>query len=239
MTIDRPLKLGELFAHTVELYGRRIRAVAGLGTSLAGMIVLARLAPVGVDLAVLARGLTACYAASARVAAGDSFAEACAQAIHSLPVLLVLTLVVSVPLALALTDALLVLVVVAWVTFSGFSIPVAVLEREPDANWLGQVGNALSRSVWLARVEYLHALGVCAALALVWLLFGRVLTVLLTGFADNGSFAAFLIAQAVLGPFFFLGLSVLYFEQKVRAVSSRSDRTRRPDAEVPDAVDPE
>jgi hypothetical protein len=40
--------------------------------------------------------------------------------------------------------------------------------------------------------------------------------VLLTGFADNGNLAATVIANGVLGPFFFLGLSVLYFEQKAR-----------------------
>jgi hypothetical protein len=32
---------------------------------------------------------------------------------------------------------------------------------------------------------------------------------------------AVLLAQIVLAPLFFLGLSILYFEQKARAVSSR------------------
>ena len=50
----------------------------------------------------------------------------------------------------------------------------------------------------------------------IYALLGPILAVLLTGFADNGNLAATVIANGVLGPFFFLGLSVLYFEQKAR-----------------------
>jgi hypothetical protein len=63
-------------------------------------------------------------------------------------------------------------------------------------------------------------LGVCAALVLIYALLGPLLAVLLTGFADNGSLAASVIANGVLGPFFFLGLSMLYFEQRARESSS-------------------
>jgi hypothetical protein len=219
-TIERPLGLGELLAHTVELYGQRIWALVGSGCLLAASIVAARVAPIGVDLLLVGLGLTGCYGAAARLAAGDSFGEAWSQVAVRLPVLLVLGLVVAIPLALALSDIVLIIVVIAWVAFAGFSIPVAMLERPERGAWYDQIGHALLRSVALARAEYLHALGVAAALALVWLLVGRLLAVALVGFAENGGFVAFLVVQALLGPFFFLGLSVLYFEQKARALSS-------------------
>lgn len=218
--VDRPLGLGDVLAETVRLYGERIAALAGTGALFAAAILAARVAPIGVDLAVVALGLTACYAAVARLAAGDSFVEAWSQVAVRVPVLLVLGLVVAVPLALALTDVILLLVVIAWVAFAGFSIPVAMLERPDQEGWYRGVGYALFRSMSLARVEYLHAFGIAAALAIVWLLVGRLLAVALVGFAENGGFVAFLIVQTLLAPFFFLGLSVLYYEQKVRAKES-------------------
>jgi hypothetical protein len=42
----------------------------------------------------------------------------------------------------------------------------------------------------------------------------------LIGFAENGRVVAAAIAQVVLAPVFYLGLSVLYFEQRVREVAS-------------------
>jgi hypothetical protein len=226
LTIERPLGLSEILAETVRLYGERISAVAGTGCLLAGAIVTARIAPIGVDLAIVALGLAGCYAAAARIAAGDSFVEAWSQVAMRVPVLLVLAVVVAVPLALALTDLILLVVVIAWIAFAGFSIPVAMLEQPEQEEWYGRVGYALFRSSSLARTEYLHAFGVAAALAIAWLLLGRLLAVALVGFAENGGFVAFLIVQGLLGPFFFLGLSVLYFEQKARALSSpREQRT--------------
>ncbi len=55
---------------------------------------------------------------------------------------------------------------------------------------------------------------------MIYVFFGQLLVALLRGFADNGGLAATALVQIVLAPFFFLGLSVLYFEQKARAVSS-------------------
>ena len=45
-------------------------------------------------------------------------------------------------------------------------------------------------------------------------------------FADNATRIAIAIVQVVLAPFFFLGLSVLYFEQRARAAVSSAPRTR-------------
>ncbi|MDQ3889759.1 MAG: hypothetical protein M3312_04305 [Actinomycetota bacterium] len=221
--IDRPLALGELLARTAEIYGRRIWAALALGSFLAAMILGASAAPEWAGLTVVAFGFTACYAVSARLIAGDAFGEAFAQAAFRFPVLVVLTIVVSVPLALALANVLMLLFVVAWIALTGFSIPVAMLERNPDSQgFFAPMGHAMTRAIALARVEYLHAAGVVASLAVIYVFIGNVLASALVGFAEAGSFGAFLLVQMVLAPFFFLGLGVLYFEQKARALSSRS-----------------
>ena len=239
-TIHRPLGLSELLAETIRLYGHRFGAAIGVGLPIGGVFLATLVTPPVVDIVIVAVAFTASYAAAARVAAGDSLAEAWAQAGLRVPTLLVLALVVAVPFALAVTQLYLIVPAVAWLGLMGFAIPVAMLEQDPEAkNWLHRLSHAVSRSVALARAEYLHAVGVSAALVMVYIVLGIVLASTLVGFADNGREIAVAIAQVILAPLFFLGLSVLYFEQKVRAVSSRSDPTRRPDAEVPDAVDPE
>ena len=73
----------------------------------------------------------------------------------------------------------------------------------------------------LARVAYLHAFGVAASLVLIQLVFSVVLSVALSAYADNPLFVAQALAQIVLAPFFFLGLTVLYFDQRARASEPR------------------
>lgn len=218
VTIDRPLKLGDIFAETVRLYGERIWAVVGIGAFLAGALLAAEaIGHVIAFVVIVSLAFTAAYAVATRVAAGDPAAEAWAQVGVRLPVLLVLTLVVSVPFVLGRVDPLLLVFSVAWLAFVGLSIPVAMTERSPEAEaWYQRIGFVVSRATALARSEYLHVLGVMTAFVLVFLLLGPVLAVLLAGFADNGGIAAGLIANGVIGPFFFLGLSLLYFEQRAR-----------------------
>ena len=222
LTIDRPLGLSELLAETIRLYGHRFGAAIGLGIPI-GVAFLAILAtPAAVDVVIVALAFTASYAAAARVAAGDTLAEAWAQAGLRLPTLLVLALVVAVPFALAVTQLYLLLLAVAWLGLMGFSIPVAMLEQDPEGKtWFDRLGYTLFRSVSLARVEYLHAMGIAAALIIVYVVLGIVLASALVGFADNGREVAVAVAQVILAPLFFLGLSVLYFDQKMRALSSR------------------
>jgi hypothetical protein len=222
VTIDRPLKLGDLFAETVRVYGDRIWSVIGIGVFLAGSLLAAHvIGHAVVFVAILALAFTAAYAVASRVVVGDPASEAWAQVGVRLPVLLVLTVVVSVPFVLGRVDPLLLLFGVAWLAFVGLAIPVAMLERSPQEEpWYGSIAFSITRATTLARAEYLHVLGVMAAFVVVYILLGPLLAVLLTGFADNGSLAATVIANGVLGPFFFLGLSLLYFEQKARALSS-------------------
>lgn len=227
LTVDRPLGLSELLAETIRLYGERFGAAIGLGIPIAASFIATLVMPTLLDIFPVALAFTATFAAAARVAAGDGFAEAWAQAGLRLPTLLVLTVVVAVPFALAVGQLFLLILAVAWLGLTGFTIPVAMLERDPDAkNWFDQLSYTLYRSVWLARAEYLHAVGVAAALVILEIVLGVLLASALAGFAENGREAALAITQIVLAPFFFLGLTVLYFEQKARALSSpREQRT--------------
>lgn len=222
MAIDRPLKLGELVAETVRLYGERIWATVSIALLLAGALLAASVVDhLAAFVVIVALAFTVAYAVAARIVCGDALAEAWAQVGVRVPVLLALTVVVSVPFVLGIVDVVILFFSVAWLAFVGLAIPVAMLERQvEDTPWYGRIGYALTRASELARAEYLHMLGVSAALVLAYALLGPVLAVLLTGFADNGSLAASVIASAVIGPFFFLGLSVLYFEQRARALSS-------------------
>jgi hypothetical protein len=224
--LDRPLRLGELLAETTRLYGARLWAGVGLGAVTAASFVLGVLLPEAAAVALLSVSLAFCWAAATRLVAGDSFAEAWAQVALRVPALLVFTVVATVPFALALSQQLLlVLFAVLWLAGTGFGIPVAVMERPAEQlDFLHRLGWLLRRSLALARAEYLHAAGVIAALVILYLFLSVILFGLLRGFAENGDVAAAAIAQVVLAPFFFLGLAVLYFEQRARALSSRGGR---------------
>jgi hypothetical protein len=219
-SIERPLKLGEVLAETVRLYGERIWTSVGLGLFVALTLLLgAATGHFAGFVAVFSLAFTAAWAVAARLVAGDRFGEAWAQVALRAPVLLVLTFIVSVPFALSRIDPLLLLLAVFWLGLTGFAIPVAMLERE-DGGWHRQLGFVLQRSVTLARAEYLHAVGIAAALVIVYILFGQILLQALLGFADNGRLASTVLVEIVLAPFFFIGLSVLYFEQSARALSA-------------------
>lgn len=217
MTVpERPLRLGEVLAETVRLYGERAWGVLGVGAVAA--VVLAFDLPDAAQVLLAAWVMTACFAAVARLASGDSFAEAWAQVALRSPVLAVLALVVGVPFSLGWIDPILLLLSTAWLAFAGFSIPIAVLERAPAAaGWPAQLRYVLERSTTLARAHYLHALGVAVTLVIVYVLFGALLGGLLVSFADNGGAAVAALVRLVLVPFVLLGLSVLYFEQRARS----------------------
>lgn len=220
---ERPLRLGELLAETIRIYGERPLAALGLGAVEGAAFLVAEALPALVGVLVLALAFTATYGAAARLVSGDSFAEAWAQVGLRAPVLLVLTFVVAVPFAIAVGYLFLLLLAVFWLALAGFAVPVTMLERSPSAEgFFDRLAYALYRSIRLARAEYLHAVGVAAGLIIVYLLVGNVIGAALVGFADNGRLAAGSLVQLVLAPLFFIGLAVLYYEQRARAaVSSR------------------
>lgn len=224
--LDRPLRLGEVLAETTRLYGARIWAAVGLGVVTAGTFVLGLVLPAAAAIALLALSLAVCWAAATRLVAGDSFGEAWAQVAVRVPALVVFTVVATVPFALALSQQLvLVVFAVLWLAATGFAIPVSVMERPDEPlDFFHRLGWLLRRSLTLARAEFLHAAGVIAALVILYLFLSAMLFGALRGFAEQAEVAAAAIAQAVLAPFFFLGLAVLYFEQRARALSSRGGR---------------
>jgi hypothetical protein len=221
--VDRPLTLGELLAETVHIYGERLWAALGLGAIHAGILIVAAITHPALYFVAAAVMVVVSFAVAVRLAVGDSFREAWAQAAVRLPVLLVLALVVGLPFALApgLLFVLGLVVAAFWLGLTAFAVPVALLDSEGGGRgWLRAVAYALERTVALARTEYLHAVGVAAALILVNYLFGIILAQALVGFGDNTERVAALLTQLVLAPFFFLGLTVLYFEQRARAALS-------------------
>jgi hypothetical protein len=217
-TVDRPLGLGELLAETVRLYGERFWAGLALGTVYTAAIGAAAVVHEALYYVVAAFMVPAAYAGAARLAAGDSFAEAWAQVAVRLPLILVLALVVGLPFVLATSYLVFLLIAAAWIGLIGFAVPVAVLEREHERpSFAARIAYALERAVTLARTEPLHAAGVAAALVLLNYLLAGVLGGALAGYGENSRTIAGLLAQLVLAPFFFFGLSILYFEQKARA----------------------
>ena len=227
--VERPLALGEVFAETVRIYGERLWGTLGIGAVMGGLFLAATVTPPVVSVLLVSLAFTACYAAAVRFVAGDRFAASWAAVATRSPVLAVLNFVVAIPFGIAtgvqgepVGELVFLLFAIAWLVFVGFSIPVAALEDDAETRgWFASLARALQRSVELARAEFFHAVGVVAALFLVYRLVGRLLAAALVGFAENTSEASFFLVQVVLAPFFVLGLAVLYFEQRARAVSSR------------------
>lgn len=218
---ERPLKLGELLAETVSIYGNRIRPAIGLGLVYAGGLLLAGIVHVAVYYLVTAIMFTMASGVAVRLVAGDTFTEAWAQVLVRFPVILLLAAVVGLPFALAGYLSLLFILVAFWLGLTVFAVPAAMVEQTRASGGVFQVVTyALERTLALAKVDYLHATGVVAALLIVNVLFGVLLAGLLIGFADNATRIAIAIVQVVLAPFFFIGLSVLYFEQRARAAVS-------------------
>jgi hypothetical protein len=230
-SIDKPLPLGEVIATTIRLYGDRLWRALGVGAVVAGTFRLAFELPDVLAIVLLAAAFTACYAAAARVAADDGFGAAWRRVAARAPVLLVLVVVVAVPFALGvfvragdpLAGLVFIFFAVSWLVVVGFSIPVTMLDAEEERrSWFERLGHGLHRSIELARAEFLHAVGVTSALVLIYGLLGPLLASVLVGFGDNGRRAAFLLSQVVIAPFFFLGLVVLYHDQRARLAARRS-----------------
>ena len=221
-TVDRPLGLGELLAETIRLYSSRFWAALALGAVVAGTFLVVGVTPWGVDALLLSLSLTCSLGAAARIATGDSVGEAWAQVAVRLPILLLLTVVVSLPFVLSVLSYLeLVLFGAAWIGLTGFAIPVCMLESEAAAgDRFRRLAYVLDRTIALARAELVHAIGVAAALILVYVLAVFALAVALGGVAETTGPPAALLIHLVVAPLFLLGLTVLYFEQKARAVSS-------------------
>ncbi|MCC6224441.1 MAG: hypothetical protein IT201_13245 [Thermoleophilia bacterium] len=215
--IHRPLRLGELLAATVRIFGDRAWPLLALGGVEALVLIGANALPLLPGLGVLAISFAIAFAVAARLVAGDGIRAAWLAAGRALPVLLPLGFVVAVPFYLGFVAGLLMLVLSAgWLGLTAFSVPAAMVETPADPSWLGRARHALARTIALARTNFVHAAGVSAALLVVYILFSVLLAGALRGYADNTRLVAQALAQVPLAPFFFVGLSVLYFEQVAR-----------------------
>lgn len=218
--VDRPLGLSEILAEAIRLYGERLAAALVVGAVFTATLFVGVLVHPVVWVVLATLGFGAAYATACRLVAGDSLVEAWSQVLLRAPVLLPLFVAVVLPFTVTLYYGILVLVGAAWLALSGFAIPVAMLEAERGGeSAFTRLGFAFDRSVQLARVHYLHALGVIAALLVIELLFSQILIRLLLGFADNTAAVSALLAGVVLWPLVFLGLTVLYFEQRTRVTT--------------------
>jgi hypothetical protein len=226
--INRPLRLGEVLATGVRIFGNRPLPFLVVGC-LEGLVLLAANAVhVVAGVGILAASFSIAYAVVARLVAGDGQRQAWGRAAQAVPILAVLAFVVAVPFYLAFIAGLILLLFSAgWLGLTAFAIPAAMVEEPVLPGFSARVVHALRRTAVLARVEYIHAAGVAAALIIVYILFSVALAAALSGYADNSRLVAQALAQIVLAPFFFIGLSVLYFEQRARALESAGRSRRR------------
>ena len=222
VVIDRPLRLGEVFAQAINLYGAVTPAALLVGALQAGSFLLAFVVPWYVQLVALSLAFVLSFAIIVRLVAGDGLSGAARETMRKLPLLLPLAVVTAAPFyaGLFFLEFVFLILSVAWLGLTAFAIPVAMLEPSHEGRparglWRG-LRQTLRRMLALASANYLHAIGVALALVLVYLLLGNLLVRLLFSFADQGEIAAPALVQVVLAPFFFLGLTVLYLEQSVR-----------------------
>ena len=193
--IHRPLRLAELLAASVRIFGERGWALLAIGGLEALVFVGANALPAVPGLAVLAITFAVAFAVVSRIVAGDGLRSAWLSAGRNLPVLLLLGFVVAIPFYLGFVAGLLLLIFSAgWLGLTAFSVPAAMVETPADPSWPG----------------------LSAALLVVYVLFSILLAGALRGYADNTRLVAQALAQIPLAPFFFVGLSVLYFEQSAR-----------------------
>ena len=216
--------VGQLVAETIRLYGRRFWAALPLGLSVAVLNQLRDLDPRWLVLVALvgAVALTTSYVGATAIAADVRLTR------RSVATALAAGFVAFLPLALLLGTFN--LLGVAWVAFIGLSVPVALIE-------LAGLRPALRRGMRLARVDYVHALGSLAALAIVYFLTSVMLGVLLRSQGDQTERIALFLADLVLAPLLFLGAALLYYDQAARLDSAGPQR--RSDADLHPAVDPD
>ena len=219
--------VGQLVAETIRLYGANFaRALAlGLVVAITNQLAVHRSAADGAVVFVAASPFfTLAYAYATRLATGVAASS------RAWGVALVTGTLVFAPAAALISWFK--LAVVLWLALVGLVVPVALVER---ASFRGTFRRALA----LGRVDYVHAAGSLAALALVFGLSEWALTLVLHSQADNTVRTAVFLADVVLGPLLFLGAALLYVDQDARLRSRREhgSRGKERDGDLPDVDD--
>jgi hypothetical protein len=216
--------VGQLVAATIHLYGRHFWRGLALGVGPAVLTTIAgRLAYNDWLVLMMTAGsvvLSTSYIGAVAVAAEARLDRRALLALAA-------GTLAFLPVPILLFGA--VLPAVAWFALVGLVVPVVMLEQRG-------LRESFRRAVRLASVDYVHALGSLAALAIVVAVSIGVLAFLLLGAGQQTARVAFFLANLVLSPLLFLGAALLYFDQKAR-LESGSPRRRRRDARLHHADD--
>lgn len=222
LEVDHPLGAGEVVATTIREYGRRPLTYVAIGAleALAGLTTYSGAGiPLAVGLVIVAFAFVLCFALTTVVSGGWSQAESIARLKNAGGVLILLAVIVGLPATLGRVDAIFTLVAILWLSIVGFSIPIVIREQTESVTLRGMMG-ALRRSVVFSQAAFLHAIGVVFILYLVTVLITSLLAAALGSFGDQGELAAFVIARAVLVPILFIGMTVLYLDQRGRLLGT-------------------
>jgi hypothetical protein len=221
--------VGQLVAESVRLYGARFWASVALGFGPAAVaLMLAELPRVLVWTLVPTFGTavwTLAYLGACRVGLSAE--------LENLGVAFAAGFVAFLPLVLQRIVVLpgFDLLTLAYFAFVALAVPAAVVEGRGFRD-------ALRRGTELARADYVHVLGSLATLVITTFLTGLFLFYLLNGVGDQAIRIAAFLALLVLAPLFLLGSALLYVDQRARVVDS-GPRTRRRDADVHPAFEPD
>jgi hypothetical protein len=199
--------VGQLVAESVRLYGHRFWRALPLGLGVAAMNQVSANHGANVQTIVLwaaAPVLAASYAGASALLAEDR------PPTRVLALAVVAGTVVFLPVPILLR--LYLLPAIGWLAFAGLTVPVVVMERR-------RLVDAFHRARKLALVDYVHALGALATLALVYFLSRAVLLFLLRSQADTTVRTAAFLADLALAPLLFLGAALLYVDQAARAAA--------------------
>ena len=225
LRLDEPLGLTEVIAEAIRAFGRNFAPLLGVGLAHTGAFLLQEVLPWGATVIVLAAVFVITFGVVVHLLAGKSLGAAFRDLLPSAPVLLVLAFGVGIPFYMALSFLIFVPIAIIWLAVWSYAIPAVLLEPRGGMSSVGQrVTYGVRRAVTLARVDVAHSLGVIVTLVLVYLIVGILMASLLATLADNSRVAAIAISQSVLAPFFFLGMAVLYFDQRARETGLRPVR---------------
>ena len=192
--------VGQLVAESIRIYQERFWRILPLGLALAVVEQVTAghsTAMQALILAVSAPLMAASFTGAAAIV-GDAHWSWIAFAVGTL-----------VWLPVPLLMLIFVLPALAWMALFGMAVPAAVVEG-------AGFRTALGRGRALGRIDYGHALGGIATLAIVFGLTKFVLIFLLKGQADVTIRAALFLADLVLSPLLFVGSALLYVDQRAR-----------------------
>ena len=175
--IQRPLKLGELLAASAKIYSGRRWTYVPLGAIQGAALVVSEwIPPRRLSRSTQSRSRSRSLWWS-RLVAGDALADAARRALARSPVLAALALVVGVPFVLGSTQLLLLVFSALWLGLTSFAIPAAMVERARGWKLPGPAGVRAAPDDHARAREYWHAVGIAAALIVIYVLVGIVLAI--------------------------------------------------------------